>query len=102
MERIVLLSDDAWVKRKTLEEAIEWEEELKKELIVPEGNNKNDLKIDIPPEGMSLDESEKTLIKVILENEGWNKSKTCEILKISRPRLDRKILKYNINPSWQN
>ena len=98
IERIVLLSDDQWIRRKTLEETIEWEEEFKKNIIFQEEKEILPLKIDLPVEGMSLENSEKLLIRAVLEKEGWNKTKTCKYLNISRPRLDRKIEKYNIDP----
>lgn len=47
---------------------------------------------------MSLDDGEKILIEAVLSNTQWNKRKTSQILKISRPRLDRKIEKYNLEP----
>ncbi|MCH7974594.1 MAG: sigma-54-dependent Fis family transcriptional regulator [Bacteroidetes bacterium] len=49
------------------------------------------------PVDLSLDNIEKLHIIKILESTNWNKTKTCEILKISKPRLDRKIKDYQIN-----
>jgi two-component system response regulator AtoC len=46
----------------------------------------------------SLDEIEKIHINKILDYNNWHKGKTCEILGISRPRLERKIKKYDIKP----
>lgn len=43
-----------------------------------------------------LDDIEKEAIEKALQLTSWNKSKTCEILKIPRPRLDRKIKKYGL------
>ena len=43
-----------------------------------------------------LDEVEREAIERALVFTGWNKSKTCELLKIPRPRLDRKIKKYGL------
>jgi two-component system response regulator AtoC len=49
-----------------------------------------------PPQDHSLDSIEKSHIIKILEAASWNKTKACEILKISKPRLDRKIEEYQI------
>lgn len=45
----------------------------------------------------SLDEVEREAIERALRFTNWNKSKACEILKIPRPRLDRKIKKYDLD-----
>ncbi len=47
----------------------------------------------------SLNEIEKRHVRKTLEHTKWHKGKACRILGISRPRLDRKIKKYGINPS---
>ncbi len=46
---------------------------------------------------LSLDEAEKRHILRILESTRFNKSQAANILKISRPTLDRKIEKYQLN-----
>ena len=48
---------------------------------------------------MSLNELEKEQVHKTLSHTKWHKGKTCSILGISRPRLDRKIKKYGIKPS---
>ncbi|MBN1483048.1 sigma-54-dependent Fis family transcriptional regulator [candidate division KSB1 bacterium] len=93
IERISLLSDGITVTRKELENTIDSETPL----ILSEKKEKNYLHIEIPPEGVSLEDAEKVIIKQILKKTGWNKRRTCRILKISRPRLDRKIQKFNLN-----
>lgn len=45
---------------------------------------------------VSLEEVESEHIKGILGHTRWHKGKACEILGISRPALDRKILKYQL------
>jgi DNA-binding NtrC family response regulator len=45
---------------------------------------------------VTLDELEHEHVKAILEHTNWHKGKTCEILGISRPALDRKISKYGL------
>ena len=47
-------------------------------------------------ETLSLSEMEKRHIDQVLQFCGWNKSKAANILKISRPRLHRKIKEYNL------
>lgn len=44
----------------------------------------------------SLDDIEKEAIERTLQFTNWNKSKACDLLKIPRPRLDRKIKKFNL------
>jgi DNA-binding NtrC family response regulator len=46
---------------------------------------------------ISLDLLEKEHIQKILEHTRWHKGKACEILEISRPALDRKIIKYELD-----
>ncbi len=57
--------------------------------------------IPIPPGGITLADAEKVLLKSVLEMTGWNKSKAARMLKISRPRLARKIEKYDIGKDVQ-
>jgi two-component system response regulator AtoC len=47
---------------------------------------------------LSLNDIEKEQIRNTLEHTKWHKGKACEILGISRPRLDRKIKKYGLKP----
>jgi DNA-binding NtrC family response regulator len=46
----------------------------------------------------SLEDMEKAHVARILESTGWHKGKTCEILRVSRPRLRRMINQYNLIP----
>ncbi len=54
-------------------------------------------KDNIKMETLSLSEMEKIHIERVLRYCGWNKTKAANILKISRPRLHRKIKEYGIN-----
>ncbi len=92
IERISLLGDGTHVTRKEVENTIDSETPL----ILSEKKKKNYLHIEIPHDGVSLEDVEKVFIQQALKKTGWNKRRTCRILKISRPRLDRKILKYNL------
>jgi len=47
--------------------------------------------IDIPPQGLTLDQVEQQVIKHVLNLHNWNKSETARYLGISRPRLRRLI-----------
>lgn len=46
------------------------------------------------PELVSLEELERRQVEAILHYTHWNKGRSCEILGITRPTLDRKIAKY--------
>ncbi|MBL7093663.1 sigma-54-dependent Fis family transcriptional regulator [candidate division KSB1 bacterium] len=92
IERIVLLGEGTKITKENLDEAIKSETPL----IMSGEKHVESIKIDIPTEGISLDAGEKLLVKAMLEKTGWNKRKTSELLNISRPRLDRKIKKYNL------
>jgi two-component system response regulator AtoC len=48
---------------------------------------------------ISLDQLEERHVHVILEYTRWHKGKTCEILGISRPALERRIKKYGFDES---
>jgi two-component system response regulator AtoC len=48
-------------------------------------------------EKSSLSEVIKDHIRVVLENVNWNKTKACEVLKISKPTLDKKIIEFKLN-----
>ena len=97
IERLALLCDGCTVERKHVEEAIEWEIELIKHV---DAQVSTDV-FQLPPEGMSLEDGEKMLIAATLEREGWNKRRSAELLKISRPRLDRKIERFGLKPQWE-
>ncbi len=48
---------------------------------------------------LSLDEMEAQHVQAVLDHAGGHKGRTCEILGISRPALDRKIAKYGLRVS---
>jgi len=47
--------------------------------------------IDIPPQGLTLEQVEQQVVKHVLNLHNWNKSETARYLGISRPRLRRLI-----------
>jgi two-component system response regulator AtoC len=52
---------------------------------------------DAPPDALrSLDDVEAEHIQRVLDHTGGHKARTCQILGISRPALDRKIAKYGL------
>ena len=53
---------------------------------------------ELDEEYLSLESMEKRHITMVLQRTGWNKTKAASLLKISRPRLDRKIQQLEINP----
>lgn len=50
---------------------------------------------------LSLEELEKRHVLNVLRHVNWRKSKAASILKVSRPTLDRKIEKYNLDELWE-
>ncbi len=49
-----------------------------------------------PKENLPLDEIVKNHIELVLDHVSWNKTKACNILKISKPTLDKKIKELNL------
>jgi DNA-binding NtrC family response regulator len=49
-----------------------------------------------PTSAASLKDVERDHIKQVLASTGWNKGRACEILGISRPRLERRIREYGL------
>ncbi|MDA0709668.1 MAG: sigma-54 dependent transcriptional regulator [bacterium] len=58
--------------------------------------NSRQLTIEIPETGVSFDEVEKQVIAHMLKMTHWNRNKAARMLRISRPRLMRKIEKYHL------
>ena len=48
---------------------------------------------------MSLKDIERRYIEEVLASTGWHKGRACEILGISRPRLERRLREFNIEPA---
>ncbi|MEK6254202.1 MAG: hypothetical protein N2B05_05865, partial [Gemmatimonadales bacterium] len=51
-----------------------------------------------PPRLISLEEMEREHVARVLEATGGHKSRTAEVLGVSRPRLDRMIERYGLGP----
>jgi len=45
--------------------------------------------VDIPPQGISLEEAEQSIVRQVLDLFKWNRTETAKFLRISRPRLRR-------------
>ena len=56
------------------------------------------LVVDVPPEGLPLEEFERRVIELALARAGWNRSRAARELGISRPRLQRKIERHGLRP----
>lgn len=78
-----------------------WLEHIPLDIHLAEGGRfhgeSGETKVDEVLEILSLDEVEKRHILRILESTRFNKSQAANILKISRPTLDRKIEKYQLH-----
>ncbi|HIE03205.1 MAG TPA: hypothetical protein EYP61_00440, partial [Candidatus Latescibacteria bacterium] len=55
--------------------------------LLPFGRPKAGAKVELPDEGVNLEEVERELIIQALEKTGWNKAKAAKLLGISRRRL---------------
>ncbi len=55
---------------------------------------------ELPPEGISLEELEKSLLKQALEQTGGNQSQAAKRLGLSRHALLYRLEKYGIDPHW--
>lgn len=53
--------------------------------------DRQQIAIDVPPQGISLREIEQSVVKQVLNMCNWNKSEASKFLRISRPRLRRII-----------
>ena len=58
---------------------------------------KGKIEIDIPPQGISLEEIEKTVISRAFEMANGNKAETARLLRISRETLRYRLRKYKIH-----
>ena len=55
------------------------------------------LVVDVPAAGLALDEYERRIVAHALERAGGNRSRAARELRISRPRLLRKIARYGLD-----
>lgn len=83
VERAVLLSRNGRIARSEINLALD-NNRLNIE-------DRRQLTIDIPPQGIGLDDIEQQVVKQVLNRFDWNKTETAKFLRISRPRLRRII-----------
>jgi DNA-binding NtrC family response regulator len=81
IERVVLLSKGREITAADIESACKKGRVTLKE--------RQQLVIEVPAHGISLDELESNIVKQVLDMCEWNKSEAARFLKISRPRLRR-------------
>jgi Nif-specific regulatory protein len=86
IERAVVLGSSDWI----VPEDFPLEIRSGKKIQAPSTLQKN------MGQGLSLEEAEAQHIQQVLEKTNWNKSKTAELLGVSRNRLDRKIAAYKL------
>ncbi len=98
VERAVLLGEGQRIERVDLEPAVRRRDEPAAGDRRQTSNGER-LVIPLPPEGLSFDEYERRIIAAALRRNDWNRSKTARELEISRPRLLRKIEKYELQPA---
>jgi DNA-binding NtrC family response regulator len=97
IERAVLLGDGPAIDAKEIYESLGVELHPKPLPSLTDGKATTWSRvIEIPPEGLSLQEGERKLVQEILRLTKWNKTRASQILGISRPRLARKIEEYKI------
>ncbi|NUO82921.1 sigma-54-dependent Fis family transcriptional regulator, partial [candidate division KSB1 bacterium] len=101
VERAALLGDNPVIEAKEIYEALGLEPRPQTPRTVTTASQTTSPSewsrvIEIPPEGLSLQEGECKLIQEILRLARWNKTRASQILGISRPRLARKIEEYHI------
>ncbi len=81
VERAVLLAQGGSISSRDIEAA------LKRTRITAAERQK--LTLDIPAQGLSMDQIEQQVVKHVLNMFGWNKTEAARFLSISRPRLRR-------------
>jgi DNA-binding NtrC family response regulator len=97
IERAVLLGDSPAINVKAIYEALGLEPRATATPTAPAATPSAWSRvIEIPPEGLSLQDGECKLIEEILRLTQWNKTRASKILGISRPRLARKIEEYKL------
>jgi DNA-binding NtrC family response regulator len=94
IERAILLSKNKLIRMKDIEAA------FNKGRITAADRRK--IQIEIPHQGISLEEIEQNVVKQVLNMCNWNKTETAKFLSISRPRLRRRSKHTNflISPNF--
>jgi two-component system NtrC family response regulator len=66
------------------------------EKLIRAGGGAEDIILNLPDDGISLDELEKTLIMKALERQKGNQTRAAEYLRITRPTLIYRMEKYGL------
>jgi DNA-binding NtrC family response regulator len=88
----LLPRDSAWLEEARRAEAYRRSRAVA--AAAPEGHER--LVVDVPPAGLAYGEYERRIVGHALERAGWNRSRAARELRISRPRLLRKIARYGL------
>lgn len=97
IQRAALLADGARIRAR---DVVIHEREPRRPGLTPDearSEEESGLAIEIPPEGRPLDEIEAEAFRITLSITGGNKSAAARILGVSRPTVDRKIERYDLD-----
>ena len=53
-------------------------------------------KVELPPEGINLDDLERSLVVQALERTGWNQTKAAALLGLNRDQIRYRVEKFNL------
>ena len=53
-------------------------------------------KVELPPEGINLDELERSLVVQALERTGWNQTKAAALLGLNRDQIRYRVEKFHL------
>jgi two-component system response regulator AtoC len=57
--------------------------------------------VDLPADGLSLDEVERTLVAQALERTGWNQTRAAKLLGLNRDQIHYRIDKFKLTAPEQ-
>jgi DNA-binding NtrC family response regulator len=55
--------------------------------------------LELPPQGVDLEEMEKSLVLQALERTGWNQTRAAKLLGLNRDQIHYRIEKFQLTPS---
>lgn len=94
IERAVVLGESQIINPEDIRITIRQETTI----AAPDGPGKDKIVLSLPETGVPFTEIEKQVVLQVLTITGWNKSKAARLLHMPRPRLLRKIAKYELSP----
>jgi len=98
VERAVLLGEGTIIEPDDIRITVRQETSINS----PEARNGRKIVLNIPDAGLPLDDVERKVVGEMLRLTNWNKSKAARMLHIPRPRLLRKIAKYDLTREMNN